>query len=130
VQTAAVFKALSDTNRLRALAALVEQPLCVCQIVELLALAPSTVSKHMSVLAGAGLVESEKRGRWVYYRLGRHTEGSPRAQLTAVLANLLAAEPRVGEDHARLATILETDPEVLCRAQARGEALVPMDTAS
>jgi len=43
--------------------------LCACQIIEMLGLAPSTVSKHMSILRQAGLVETRKEGRWIYYRL-------------------------------------------------------------
>jgi DNA-binding transcriptional ArsR family regulator len=43
--------------------------LCVCQIIELLGLVPSTVSKHMSILKQAGLVENRKEARWMYYRL-------------------------------------------------------------
>ncbi len=64
-----IAKALSDSNRVRALAALQHGELCVCQLIELLKLAPSTVSKHMSILKQAGLVESRKDSRWVYYRL-------------------------------------------------------------
>ena len=43
--------------------------LCVCHIVEALALAPSTVSKHLSILEQAGLIETRKKGRWVHCRL-------------------------------------------------------------
>ncbi len=64
-----ITKALSDENRVRALMMLVEGELCVCQIIEMLGLAPSTVSKHMSILRQAGLVETRKDGRWIYYRL-------------------------------------------------------------
>ena len=64
-----ITKALSDENRVRTLLALGGRELCVCQIVELLGLAPSTVSKHMSILANARLVESRQDGRWRYYRL-------------------------------------------------------------
>ncbi|MBN1293946.1 MAG: winged helix-turn-helix transcriptional regulator [Candidatus Latescibacteria bacterium] len=64
-----ITKALSDVNRVRILMALNKRELCVCQITELLELAPSTVSKHMSILDHARLVESRKDGRWVYYRL-------------------------------------------------------------
>ena len=64
-----ITKALADGNRLRVLMALTGGELCVCQIVELLQLAPSTVSKHMSILRQARLVESRKDGRWMYYRL-------------------------------------------------------------
>lgn len=65
----AVTKALSDPSRVRVLMCLQGGELCVCQIMTLLGLAPSTVSKHMAVLHQAGLIDSRKQGRWVYYRL-------------------------------------------------------------
>jgi ArsR family transcriptional regulator len=55
-----ITKALSDSNRVRTLLALRKGELCVCQITELFGLAPSTISKHLSILAQAGLVESRK----------------------------------------------------------------------
>ena len=67
----AVLKALADETRVRALMALRRRELCVCQLVELLGLAPSTVSKHMSILKQARLVESRKEGRWMFYRLAQ-----------------------------------------------------------
>ena len=57
-----VIKALAEENRVRVVLALRERELCVCQIVELLGLAPSTVSKHLSILYQAGLLESRKDG--------------------------------------------------------------------
>jgi ArsR family transcriptional regulator len=44
---------------------------CACRLADALDLAPSTISHHMSVLVGAGLVSATKRGLWVYYRLER-----------------------------------------------------------
>ena len=67
----AITRALSDQNRVRTLMALRDLELCVCQIIELLELAPSTVSKHMSILANARLVEGRQDGRWRYYRASR-----------------------------------------------------------
>jgi DNA-binding transcriptional ArsR family regulator len=64
-----ITKALSDENRIRALMMLTGGELCVCQIIEMLGLAPSTVSKHMSILRQAELVQTRKEGRWIYYRL-------------------------------------------------------------
>ena len=65
----AITSALSDPNRVRVLMALHKRgELCVCQIVELLGLAPSTVSKHLFILKSAGLVDARKQGRWMYYR--------------------------------------------------------------
>lgn len=65
----AVTKALSDAMRVRALLALRDGELCLCQIIELLDLAPATVSKHMDLLVQAGLAERRKQGRWCYFRL-------------------------------------------------------------
>ena len=62
-----ITKALADENRVRMLLALRDGELCVCQITELFGLAPSTISKHLSILYQAGLVESRKEGRWIYY---------------------------------------------------------------
>ena len=51
-----VTKALSDGQRIRIMMLLRGGELCVCRIVEVLALAPSTVSKHLSILSEADLV--------------------------------------------------------------------------
>ena len=64
-----IAQALSDGSRVQALLHLRRGELCVCQIIELLGLAPSTVSRHMTVLFQAGLVRRRKSGRWQYYRL-------------------------------------------------------------
>ena len=69
----AVTKALADPNRVRILLALRRGELCVCQITELFGLAPSTVSKHLSILHHAGMIQSRKSERWVYYRLPDRT---------------------------------------------------------
>ena len=57
-----ITKALADENRVRALLALRRGELCVCQITELFGLTASTVSKQLSILYQAGLVDS--RWRW------------------------------------------------------------------
>lgn len=119
-QQLAVAKALADKNRLRALVALRGGELCVCQIVELLELAPSTVSKHMSILGQARLVDGRKDGRWVYYRLAG--DRAPAAAQRAIewACDSLKREPQIREDANRLKQILKLDPEALCRRQAKG----------
>ena len=63
-------KALSDRNRLRVVAALMNQTeLCACHIIELLGVTGATASRHMGLLIRSGLVQSRKAGRWVHYRL-------------------------------------------------------------
>ena len=65
----AITRALADENRVRALLVLDGRELCVCQLIEFLGLAPSTVSKHMTILRQARLIEGRKKGRWMNYRL-------------------------------------------------------------
>ena len=110
----AVLKALADENRVRVLTALGPQGLCVCQIVELLGLAPSTVSKHMAILKQARLVDSRKQGRWMFYCLAKNDTSVEAKKLTAIVSQLLADAPQTREDAKRLNQILKIDPEVLC----------------
>jgi DNA-binding transcriptional ArsR family regulator len=112
-----VTKALADGNRLRVLMALTGGELCVCQIVELLQLAPSTVSKHVSILRQARLVDVRKDGRWMYYRL---PDGdAPQAARDAVVwvQQNLAGSSQAVQDKKRLKAILAMDPEKLCKRQ-------------
>jgi ArsR family transcriptional regulator, arsenate/arsenite/antimonite-responsive transcriptional repressor len=63
-------KALSDRNRLRVVAALMnEEELCACHIANFLGITGATASRHLDLLIRSGLVESRKDGRWVHYRL-------------------------------------------------------------
>ena len=124
-----ITKALAEENRLRILLALDGAELCVCQLVELLELAPSTVSKHMSVLRQARLVESRKDGRWMHYRLA--DESAP-SEVTAAIAWVrasLAANGRIREDAKRLKSILTIDRDVLCSRQGRSGVYVTAESA-
>ncbi len=112
-------KALGDETRIRAVLALRHHELCVCQIVELLELAPSTVSKHLQILKEAELVESRKKGRWVYYRLSESdARGVPIAALDLILATAQNTQT-ARADNKRLKSILRCDPEELCERQKR-----------
>jgi DNA-binding transcriptional ArsR family regulator len=115
-----ITKALADENRVRILAALQDEELCVCQLIELLELAPSTVSKHLSILRQARLVKSRKKGRWVYYRLPAEHVLPTVAEALGWVLRSITAEPRIREDAHRLAEILTIDPEVLCGHQSAG----------
>ncbi|HEY0944705.1 MAG TPA: metalloregulator ArsR/SmtB family transcription factor [Opitutaceae bacterium] len=68
-QEAAVFKALGHPARLLVVNELAEGERCVCELVDLTRLGWSTVSRHLSVLRAVGVVEDEKRGLQVFYRL-------------------------------------------------------------
>ena len=119
-----VVKALADENRVRAVMALQGKELCVCQLIELLGLAPSTVSKHMAILKQARLVESRKDGRWIFYRLSSR-EASPEARdALAWVQKALYKDSRIRQDAKRLKTILKKDREELCKLQ-RTDTSVP-----
>ncbi len=109
-----ITKALAEENRLRILLALDDQELCVCQIIEFLELAPSTVSKHMSVLRQARLVDGRKDGRWMYYRLADERAPTEVKEAIAWVKKSLLKDERIREDVKRLKEILEIDREVLC----------------
>jgi ArsR family transcriptional regulator, arsenate/arsenite/antimonite-responsive transcriptional repressor len=114
-----ITKALADETRVRTLLVLREGELCVCQITELFGFAPSTVSKHLSILYQAGLVESRKAGRWIYYRLpGREASLGVREAIGWVERSL-GEDPKVGEDAQQLRKILSEDPAELCKRQCR-----------
>jgi ArsR family transcriptional regulator, arsenate/arsenite/antimonite-responsive transcriptional repressor len=97
--------ALSDASRLRALLALENGELCVCKITALLKLAPSTVSKHMSILRDVGLVESRKEGRWIYYRLPTKSQASAIRDTLKLIFACTGCDPIVAQDKAVLAKI-------------------------
>lgn len=68
-RVARVAQALSHPSRLQIVEALEDGERCVCMIQPLIGLDMSTVSKHLAVLREAGLVEDERRGAMVFYRL-------------------------------------------------------------
>jgi len=112
--TLSIAKALADSNRMRVLAVLMgHDELCVCQITALLELATATVSRHMSILHGARLVQSRKEGRWVYYRLS--TSFPP--LLREWLEDSLEVSSQVDADRAAVLQVLACDPNELCRCQ-------------
>ena len=114
-----ITKALAEENRLRILLALERHELCVCQLIELLELAPSTVSKHVSVLRQARLVNGRKDGRWMFYRLAG--DGSPVEVKEAIawVKKSLSPNKRIHEDAKRLKEILKIDRDILCSRQTR-----------
>jgi ArsR family transcriptional regulator len=81
---ARMFKALADPVRLRLLSIVASHPggeACVCDLSSAFDLTQPTISHHLRVLREAGLLECERRGTWVYYRV----VPTALAQLAAVL---------------------------------------------
>jgi ArsR family transcriptional regulator len=67
-----VAKAIADQTRVRIIAALRYEELCVYEIVDALEITQSTLSTHLQVCRQANLVTTRKDGRWVYYSVSRH----------------------------------------------------------
>jgi ArsR family transcriptional regulator, arsenate/arsenite/antimonite-responsive transcriptional repressor len=111
----AVTKALSDSNRVRALCALRKGELCLCQIIELLGLAPSTISKRMSILKQARLVDSRKHGRWVYYRLAGKKGESFIQDIIKLSLSGLEQDQQVLTDDRHMAEINSLGLGMLCK---------------
>ena len=116
-EVVAALRALGDENRVRIVLALRRQPLCVCQIVELVQLANSTVSEHLMILKAAGLATARKEGRWVYYRTADKLADCAIGEVLASVFRTLEHDQRLRADVKQLAKILQIDPGELCRRQ-------------
>jgi DNA-binding transcriptional ArsR family regulator len=114
-----IARAIGDESRVRALMALRDRELCLCQIIELLELAPSTVSKHMSILKQARLVDTRKSGRWVFYRLAGDGATPDVQEAIAWFCKSLHSDPLIIQDEDRLQEILKLDLSTLCESQGR-----------
>ena len=99
----AVMKAVADPTRVRILKMLEGGELCVCQIIAVLALSPSTVSKHLSLLKSAGLVNDRKEKKWVHYSLDLGSHDPHVAGILKELSAWLNRDPVIASDRARLA---------------------------
>lgn len=115
-QTVGMAKALGDETRLRIMAMLEGNELCACQIIEVFDLANSTISRHLSVLKQAGLIQSRKSGRWIFYAW-RQGESDVLKNTQKWLSQITHQDPQIQKDRQRVAEILKIDPEELCRIQ-------------
>lgn len=106
-----LLKVLAHPVRLRILALLRDGEMCVCQIVEVLGVATSTTSEHLTELRKSGLLAERKEGRWVYYGL------SPRPELEDLLQALwphVDGVSQVGHDRKAGMTTRGIPLEVTC----------------
>jgi len=100
-QAAQSFKALSDETRLRILALLRDGELCVCELMSVLDLPQSTVSRHLAYLKNSGFVSDRRRGTWMHYRL-IEDDSSLHQELLALLHKNLSTNTQVSEDLKKL----------------------------
>jgi len=105
-----IFKALSDRSRIRIINMLSQKSMCVCEITEVIGLSQSTVSGHLRLLNEAELVEYEKNGLWVEYRLSRDKKFN-----TAVLDLVLEAVKADEKMEEERKKALQASREVICK---------------
>jgi len=90
-----VMKAAGDPTRVKILKMLQKRVMCVCEIQSALGTAQSTASKHLKILEDAGLVESNKDGLWVNYRLADGRESPYAANLLGNMRHWLDDDPEI-----------------------------------
>ena len=110
-----MLKALADEKRMRILYALKGGELCVCQLIALLELAPSTVSKHLTILRSARLVDSRKEGRWMYYRLSKEFRPRSAGKVLALLFSDMKETSEILADQKHLKRICGEGLDALCQ---------------
>jgi ArsR family transcriptional regulator, arsenate/arsenite/antimonite-responsive transcriptional repressor len=64
-----IFKALAEESRLRILTLLMQDEMCVCEIEECLKMTQSNVSRHLTALKNSGILDSNKKAQWTYYKI-------------------------------------------------------------
>jgi len=101
-----VFKTLADPTRMRLLALLERNELAVHELMQVLGMAQSTVSRHLGILRDAGLVQDRREGTFAYYR--RRIPAEPRvAEVWALAKETLVGDPVAEADAVALAAIME-----------------------
>lgn len=99
-----IFRALADTSRLRIVMLLRAMELSVGELAQVLGQSQPRVSRHVKILADAGLVQRRKEGSWVFVALGGHATVGP---VTAAIDGWSGGEidPQAASDRARLAAV-------------------------
>jgi len=103
-----LFKALGDRTRLRILALLAADEVCVCNIHESLNLPQPTVSRHLAYLRKSGLVHTRRDGVWMHYRLAPPAERLAGSIVDAAL-HAVGHVPTVGSDRKKLSKVAGLD---------------------
>lgn len=110
-----VTKALADETRIRILKLLEGGGLYVCQIMAVIGLSQSTISKHLAILKTAGLVEDRKAGIWVSYSLCADRIIDYNQTFVNLLKNWLNEDKKIRTDREKLEKIKQIDIKELCK---------------
>jgi len=99
----AALKAAGEETRLRILALLGEAELTVSDLTDILRQSQPRISRHLKLLAEAGLIERFREGTWAFFRLSEHGGGAEVAR--ALIERLDASDPVIARDRDRLASV-------------------------
>lgn len=108
-----IYRAFSDPTRLRILNLLLQRPLCVCHIQEVLNLAQVNTSQHLAYLRKTGIVEFERVQTWKVYRLKPAADRCLQLNLKC-LADCVRLDPVCAADLSRLQKALKSSPSPVC----------------
>ncbi|MBI5342088.1 MAG: winged helix-turn-helix transcriptional regulator [Deltaproteobacteria bacterium] len=121
-----VMKAVADPTRVRILKILEEGEMCVCQIIAVIALGQSTISKHLFLLRAAGLIKDRRDKKWIHYSLDGKSVNLYAGPVLRNLRKWLNDDPLVLKDRERAAMAREIGPIAICE---RGMSLPGRKTA-
>ena len=115
-----VMKAASDPTRVRILKILESGEICVCQIIAVIALGQSTISKHLFLLRAAGLIKDRREKKWIHYSLDGKSGNPYAGRLLRNIRKWLNDDPLIRKDRERAAMARDIGPVGICE---RGMAL-------
>jgi len=107
-----VLKAVSDKNRMRILKMLGQKKMCVCEMAAVLGITQPSVSKHLSILKNAGLIEDERNLQWIDYSLCKEKINKYTPVLQSNIRNWLNSDPIIKQDLKKMKTLSR---EELCK---------------
>ncbi len=101
-ESIAALESIAEHSRLRLVALLAEAELTVTELTAILGQSQPRVSRHLKLLADAGVLERNREGAWAFFRLG---EGAAAKLARSIVAQTDAADPVIADDRARLAEV-------------------------
>ena len=113
-QYEAVMKAASDPTRVRILKILESGEMCVCQVIAILSLGQSTVSKHLFLLRTAGLIKVRRDHKWVRCSLDRGGDSHYASRMLRNLRGWLNDDPVIAKDRERSLLARAIGPIAIC----------------
>jgi transcriptional regulator, ArsR family len=116
-----IFKALSDDTRLRVIKLLQERELCVCELMQVLNMSQPRISRHMSVLKNAGLVDDRREGKWVHYSLKKEKQDKKIKILLNTMVVMTNDDAVVKADQKKMKEAIRLGEITVCSNKCSGQ---------